>query len=116
MGTRLAEVWPARTDGGEYIHFGGERGGVHSHSVTLANGVVEYYVSGRAPQSTAEELNSLSQQCGTRRNDYLVPGHISVDRRDVQWKNQCINLFQLGDSKKMKNNMMMMTQKSRNCV
>ena len=32
------------------------------------------------------------------RNDRLVTGHTSVDSRDVQWKNQRINLFLFGDS------------------
>ena len=66
-----------------------------------------------------EELHDLPQQRGTRGkrslasqtlspreglagetrgNDRLVTGHTSVDSRDVQWKNQRVNLFQLGDS------------------
>ena len=28
----------------------------------------------------------------------LVIGHISIDSRDIQWKNRHMNLFQLGDS------------------
>ena len=35
---------------------------------------------------------------GQERNNRLVTGHTSVDGRDVQWKNQHMNLFQLGDS------------------
>ena len=35
---------------------------------------------------------------GQERKDCLTIGHISVDGRDVQWKNQYINLFDLGDS------------------
>ena len=36
---------------------------------------------------------------GQERNNPLVTGNTSVDGRDVQWKNQRINLFQLGDSR-----------------
>ena len=34
---------------------------------------------------------------GEERSDRLVTGHTSVDSRDVQWKNQRIHLFLLGD-------------------
>ena len=41
---------------------------------------------------------------GEERNDRLVTGHTSVDSRGVQWKNQRLNLFLLGDSGFTKNN------------
>ena len=54
------------------------------------NGVVEC-VLGRVARCYCSSVGQERKEC-------LAIGHITVDGRDVQWKNQYINLFNLGDS------------------
>ena len=47
---------------------------------------------------TGKNSTIYCSSVGQEKNDRLVTGHTSVDGRDVQWKNQHMNLFLLRDS------------------
>ena len=52
----------------------------------------------RRPVCTGKSSTIYRSSVGQERSDRLVTGHTSVDGGGVQWKNQRLNIFLLGDS------------------
>ena len=70
----------------------------HRPCVTQPAAHAELAAKWRRSVCTGKSSTIYRSSVGQVRNDRLVTGHTSVDGGGVQWKNQRINIFLLGDS------------------